>query len=160
MDTKDYVPERGRLTDWGDDHANRSDRFLAAIGFLDGKHASGIFCRGYYTRTVIAAWDWDGKQLHNRWVFDTNNPEWASYAGQGNHNLRIADVDGDGCDEITYGAMAVDNDGRGLYNTGMGHGDAIHLTAFDPQSERLQVWDCHENRRDGSDSNGLSKSIR
>jgi rhamnogalacturonan endolyase len=151
MDTKDYIPERGIMTDWGDDHANRSDRYLAAVAYLDGKHASGIFCRGYYTRTVIAAWDWDGKELKNRWTFDTKNPELASYAGQGNHNLRVADVDGDGCDEITYGSMALDNDGRGLYNTGMGHGDAMHLTAFDPSTERLQVWDCHENRRDGSD---------
>ena len=149
MDTKDYIPERG--TGWGDNHGNRSERYLAGVAYLDGIHASGIFCRGYYTRTVIAAWDWDGKQLKNRWTFDTNQPEWASYAGQGNHNLRIADVDGDGCDEITYGSMAVDNDGRGLYNTGMGHGDAIHLTAFDPTTDKLQVWDCHENKRDGSD---------
>ena len=151
MDTKPYIPERGNLSDWGDDYANRSDRMLAGVGYLDGIHASAIFCRGYYTRTVIAAWDWDGKELKNHWTFDTNTPEWASYAGQGNHNLRVADVDGDGCDEITYGSMAVDNDGRGLYNTGMGHGDAIHLTAFDPNSKELQVWDCHENRRDGSD---------
>ncbi len=151
MDTRPYIPERGEMRAWGDDHANRSERYLAAVAYLDGQRASGIFCRGYYTRTVIAAWDWDGRTLSNRWTFDTNQPEWASYAGQGNHNLRVADVDGDGCDEITYGSMAVDNDGRGLYNTGMGHGDAIHLTAFDPTTDRLQVWDCHENRRDGSD---------
>ena len=151
MDTKPYVPERGKLSDWGDNYANRSDRMLAAVGYLDGKHASAIFCRGYYTRTVLAAWDWDGRQLKQHWVFDTNTPEWASYAGQGNHNLRVADVDGDGCDEITYGSMAVDHDGRGLYNTGMGHGDAIHLMAFDPSTDELQVWDCHENRKDGSD---------
>ena len=151
MDTKPYVPERGNLMDWGDNYANRSDRMLAGVGYFDGKRASAIFCRGYYTRTVIAAWDWDGKELKNRWTFDTNTPEWASYAGQGNHNLRVADVDGDGKDEITYGAMAVDDDGRGLYNTGMGHGDAIHLMAFDPKSTKLQVWDCHENRKDGSE---------
>jgi rhamnogalacturonan endolyase len=60
-------------------------------------------------------------------------------------------VDGDGCDEITYGSMAVDHDGQGLYSTGMGHGDALHLMCFDPKSAELQVWDCHENRRDGSD---------
>ena len=151
MDSKPYIPERGNLMDWGDSYANRSDRMLAGVGYLDGRHASAIFCRGYYTRTVIAAWDWDGHELRQHWVFDTDKPEWASYAGQGNHNLRVADVDGDGCDEITYGSMAVDHDGRGLYNTGMGHGDAIHLMAFDPQSTRLQVWDCHENRRDGSE---------
>ena len=151
MDTKPYIPERGKLSDWGDNYANRSDRMLAAVGYLDGKHASAIFCRGYYTRTVLAAWDWDGRKLKQHWVFDTNTPEWAGYAGQGNHNLRVADVDGDGCDEITYGSMAVDHDGRGLYNTGMGHGDAIHLMAFDPSTDELQVWDCHENRKDGSD---------
>ena len=151
MDSKPYIPERGDLMGWGDDYANRSDRMLAAVGYLDGIHASAIFCRGYYTRTVLAAWDWDGRELKQHWVFDTNTPEWASYAGQGNHNLRVADVDGDGCDEITYGSMAVDHDGRGLYNTGMGHGDAIHLMAFDPSSKELQVWDCHENKKDGSD---------
>ena len=151
MATQPYIPERGELSGWGDDRGNRSERYLAAVGYLDGKHASAIFCRGYYTRTVIAAWDWDGHELRERWTFDTNNEEWKSYVGQGNHNLRVADVDGDGCDEITYGSMAIDNDGRGLYNTGMGHGDAIHLTAFDPSTDRLQVWDCHENKRDGSD---------
>ena len=158
MDTKPYIPERGDLSAWGDNYANRSDRMLAGVGYLDGKHASAIFCRGYYTRTVIAAWDWDGKELKQHWVFDTNDEgtgkdgkAQGSYAGQGNHNLRVADVDGDGCDEITYGSMAVDHDGKGLYNTGMGHGDAIHLMAFDPSSTELQVWDCHENRKDGSD---------
>ena len=151
MDTKPYIPQRGNVADWGDNYANRSDRMLAGVGYLDGIHASGIFCRGYYTRSVIAAWDWDGHELKNRWAFDTQQPQWASYAGQGNHNLRVADVDGDGCDEITYGAMCVDHDGRGLYNTGFGHGDAMHLTTFDPTTTQLQVWDCHENRRDGSD---------
>ena len=158
LDTKPYVPARGNLSDWGDNYANRSDRMLAGVGYLDGKHASAIFCRGYYTRTVLAAWDWNGKELKQHWVFDTNNEgvgkdgkPLRSYAGQGNHNLRVADVDGDGCDEIIYGSMAVDHDGSGLYNTGMGHGDALHLMVFDPKSDELQIWDCHENRKDGSD---------
>ena len=158
MDSKPYIPERGNLQDWGDNYANRSDRMLAGVGYLDGQHASAIFCRGYYTRSVIAAWDWDGRELKQHWVFDTNQEgtgkdgkPLSSYAGQGNHNLRVADVDGDGCDEIVYGAMCIDHDGQGLYNTGMGHGDAIHMMAFDPQSKELQLWDCHENRRDGSD---------
>lgn len=150
MATVDYIPERGELRAWGDDRGNRSERYLAALGFFDGKRASAVFCRGYYTRTVLAAWDWDGKKLTNKWTFDSNIPQWRDYAGQGNHNLRVGDVDGDGCDEIIYGSMAVDNDGTGLYNTRMGHGDAMHLTAFDPSTDKLQVWDCHENRRDGS----------
>ena len=163
MDTKAYVPQRGNLQAWGDDRGNRSERYLAAVGYLGkvkgekGKKikdekgvASAVFCRGYYTRTVIAAWDWDGKELISRWVFDTDEPEWKDYAGQGNHNLRVADVDGDGFDEIAYGSMAVDHDGRGLYNTGFGHGDAIHLVA-EPKTNKLYIWDCHENKRDGSD---------
>ena len=158
LDSKPYIPQRGDASAWGDSNANRSDRFLAAVGYLgnssldggDREVASAIFCRGYYTRSVIAAWDWDGRELKNRWTFDTNVPEWRSYAGQGNHNLRVADVDGDGYDEITYGSMAIDHDGRGLYNTRMGHGDAIHLIA-DPKTDELYIWDCHENRRDGSE---------
>lgn len=162
LDTKPYIPERGNVSAWGDNKANRSDRFLAAVAYLGAQQhlpqsgaegrglPSAIFCRGYYTRSVIAAWDWDGKELKSRWTFDTNNTEWSDYAGQGNHNLRVADVDGDGYDEITYGSMAIDHDGTGLYNTRMGHGDAIHLIA-DPKDNALYIWDCHENKRDGSD---------
>ncbi|WP_288359833.1 rhamnogalacturonan lyase [uncultured Bacteroides sp.] len=150
LHTIDYIPERGNLMDWGDDRANRSDRFLACVAYLDGIHPSVVMCRGYYTRTVLAAFDWDGKDLKQRWVFDSNNPGCEDYAGQGNHNLRVGDVDGDGCDEIIYGSCAIDHDGKGLYSTKMGHGDALHLTHFDPSHKGLQVWDCHENKRDGS----------
>lgn len=150
LHTIDYIPERGNLMDWGDDRANRSDRFLACVAYLDGIHPSVVMCRGYYTRTVLAAFDWDGKDLKQRWVFDSNNPGCEDYAGQGNHNLRVGDVDGDGCDEIIYGSCAIDHDGKGLYSTKMGHGDALHLTHFDLSRKGLQVWDCHENKRDGS----------
>lgn len=148
--TTAYVPSRGNVQDWGDGKANRSDRFLACIAYLDGIHPSIVMCRGYYTRTVLAAFDWDGKQLSSRWVFDSDSLGWEAYAGQGNHNLRVGDVDGDGCDEIVYGSCTIDHNGRGLYSTGLGHGDALHMTAFYPDSASLQIWACHENRRDGS----------
>lgn len=151
MCTVDYIPHRGNLRKWGDNYANRSERYLAAVAYLGGAHPSVVMCRGYYTRSVLAAYDWDGTNLTSRWVFDTDSSAWATYAGQGNHNLRVADVDGDGFDEITYGACAIDHDGKGLYNTRFGHGDAMHLTAFSPQSDALQVWCCHENKRDGSE---------
>lgn len=150
LKTIDYIPQRGNLKAWGDNRANRSDRFLACIAYLDGVHPSVVMCRGYYTRTVLAAFDWDGKELKEHWVFDSNNPGCDDYAGQGNHNLRVGDVDGDGCDEIIYGSCAIDHNGKGLYSTKMGHGDAIHLTQFDPSHKGLQVWNCHENKRDGS----------
>lgn len=150
MKTIDYIPQRGDPADWGDIKANRSDRFLACVAYLDGSHPSVVMCRGYYTRSVLAAFDWDGKELTSRWVFDSDNPGCGSYAGQGNHNLRVGDVDGDGCDEIIYGQMAVDHDGTGLYSTGMYHGDAMHMTMFDPASRNFKVWCCHENKIDGS----------
>lgn len=165
LKTVDYVPDRGPRDCWGDDHANRSERYLAALAFLDGRHPSAVFCRGYYTRTTLAAWRWDGKDLRLQWYFDTHpqprqtamvdslglvNRARAEDAGQGNHNLRVADVDGDGRDEIVYGALCVDHDGSTLYNTGFGHGDALHLVA-EPVTHRLYVWDVHENRRDGSE---------
>ncbi len=149
LKTVDYQPPRGNVASWGDNYGNRCDRFLAAVAYLDGKHPSAVMCRGYYSKTYLAAYDWNGKDLTTRWLFDSEKaPE---YSGQGNHNLRVGDVDGDGCDEITYGSMAVDHDGTGLYSTRMGHGDAIHQFAFYPDSTQLQIWDVHENRRDGSD---------
>ena len=150
LQTIDYIPQRGDMAAWGDKRANRSDRFLAAVAYLDGVHPSVVMCRGYYTRTVLAAFDWDGKNLRQRWVFDTDTPGNEAFAGQGNHNLRVGDVDGDGCDEIVYGSMTVDHDGKGLYSTGLGHGDALHLTQFSADDAGLQVWACHENKRDGS----------
>ncbi|HMM02294.1 MULTISPECIES: rhamnogalacturonan lyase [unclassified Dysgonomonas] len=150
MSTIDYIPQRGDVSAWGDTRGNRVDRFLACVAYLDGEYPSVVMCRGYYTRTVLAAFDWRKGKLTNRWVFDSDQPGNGKYAGQGNHNLRVGDVDGDGCDEIIYGSCAIDHDGTGLYSTQMGHGDAMHMTVFDPRRKGMQVWDCHENRRDGS----------
>ena len=147
--TVDYVPALG-TGDWGDDYGNRSERYLACVAYLDGQHPSVVMYRGYYERSTLTAWDWDGKQLKQRWTFDSQLPGMKAWGGQGNHNLRVADVDGDGRDEIVYGSMCVDDNGQGLWNTRMGHGDAIHLMGFFPDSDQLQVWNVHENRRDGS----------
>lgn len=151
--TTNYIPARypSTLTPsseqlkamWGDGYGNRMDRFLACIAYLDGVHPSLVMCRGYYTRTVIAAWDWKNGQLTSRWVFDTNEGH-PTYAGQGNHNLSVADVDGDGKDEIIYGAMAIDDNGTGLHTTGFGHGDALHVTDLDPSHPGLEVFDIQE----------------
>ena len=151
MATVDYLPGRGENGSWGDRNANRSDRHLAAVAYLDGERPSVIMCRGYYTRATLAAWDWDGTTLTKRWFFDSHSDEaLRGYDGQGNHNLRVADVDGDGCDEIVYGSCCIDHDGTGLYTNGLGHGDAMHIGQMIPGSKRLQVWIGHENKGVGS----------
>jgi rhamnogalacturonan endolyase len=148
--TTDYIPQRGTVASWGDTYGNRVDRFLACIAYLDGSRPSLVMCRGYYTgdgrgRTVLAAWDYRDNILTNRWTFNADlTGENPTYTGQGNHNLSVGDVDGDGKDEIIYGACAIDDDGTGLWTTGLGHGDAMHLSDIDPNRPGLEVFGIHE----------------
>ena len=66
--------------------------------------------------------------------------------GNGNHNLSVADVDGDGKDEVIWGSAALDDDGRLLYSVGFGHGDAIHLGDLNPDRPGLELFDIHEDK--------------
>jgi rhamnogalacturonan endolyase len=88
-----------------------------------------------------------GGKLQSRWVFDSEGRE-NPYSGQGNHSLSINDIDGDGKDEIVYGAMAIDDDGSGTYSTGLRHGDALHVSHFHPDYPDQVVWGIHENETD------------
>ena len=143
---------------WGDrgTAGNRGERFLAGVAWLDGPQGkpSAVMCRGYYTPSYLWAVDFDGKKLTTKWLHASTTPHdyyvidrqgqqaWyhdlkATAYGQGAHSLMVGDVDGDGCDEITYGSAAIDNDGRLLYSTGLGHGDAAHLSDLDPDRPGL-----------------------
>ncbi|MFJ6677162.1 cellulose binding domain-containing protein [Actinosynnema sp. NPDC091369] len=145
MSTVNYDPPRGTVSSWGDSYGNRVDRFLAGTAYLDGARPSLIMARGYYTRAVIAAWDFRNGTLTKRWTFDSNASGNGTYAGQGNHSLTIGDVDADGRDEIVYGAAAIDDNGRGLWNTRFGHGDAAHLGDLDPSRPGLEYYKVSEN---------------
>lgn len=162
-------------------YGNRGERYLAGVAHLDGPDAnpSGIFCRGYYDYAFLWAVDFDGEQLHQRWL--SSNKNGSSYtvttynaAGQGttktysnmkptsgsgsgtmyqngNHNMSVADVDGDGRDEIVWGSATCDDDGRVLFGTGFGHGDAIHLADHCPDRPGLEVFQIHEGGNYGWD---------
>lgn len=132
---------------WGDGYGNRSERYLAGVGFLDGRQASLLFGRGYYARSTVAAWDFRNGKLTRRWLFDSAAPGNGDYGGQGNHQLSVADVDGDGRDEVIYGSMAIDDDGRGLWSARLFHGDAMHVSDLDPSRPGLEKFGVHEDMR-------------
>jgi rhamnogalacturonan endolyase len=163
--TTNYLPPRNLdpgspdVSAWGDNYGNRVDRFLAAVAYLDGSRPSLVMCRGYYTRTVLVAWNWREGRLTREWTFDSDDgtPGNTAYRGQGNHNLSVADVEDDGRDEIVYGSCTIDDDGRGLYSTAIGHGDALHVTDLDPERPGLEVWQCHE---DVATNGGIGLSFR
>lgn len=156
IDTVDYDPqtvgEGYDSTDWGDGYGNRSERYLAGIGSFDGDKVGFVFCRGYYTgpegplggRTVMAAYNLVDGKIQKLWRFDTKELD-NQYIGQGNHSMSLADVDYDGCDEIIYGSLAVDHDGKAMYSTGLGHGDAQHVADILPSRPGLEVFSCHED---------------
>lgn len=156
LDSKEYIPTRYPLDGWGgiggncgnDNTGGRSDRFTAAVAFLDGKTPSPVMIRGWYGRTVVAAWTFTNGTLRHLWSFDSAAPGWETYSGMGNHSVTIADFDSDGCDEICVGAMTVDHDGKGLFTTGLRHGDALHAGRFIPSRQGIQVFGVHENEGD------------
>ena len=130
---------------WGDNYGNRCERYLAATGYLDGVHPSAIFARGYYSSAYVAAYDFDGKNLKLRWLHKSEYPGQGLY-GEGNHSLQAVDLDGDGYDEIFFGAAALNHDGTLRYRTGLGHGDAHHIGDLDPDLPGLESWDVHEHK--------------
>ena len=152
-----YAPARGPDGDnpgyeamkavWGDGYGNRSERYLAGVAYLDGRKPSLVFGRGYYGRSTVAAWDYRSGKLSLRWLFDSATPGNERFGGQGNHQLSVADVDGDGRDEVFYGSMVVDDDGKGLWSSGLGHGDAMHLSDLDPSHPGLEKFGVHETMR-------------
>jgi rhamnogalacturonan endolyase len=122
------------------------DRFLACVAYFDGEHPSVMFSRGYYTRTVLAAWDFKDHKLVKRWIFDTADGArgFMYYEHQGNHSLTAADVDNDGRDEIVFGSAVIDDDGMGMYSTQLNHGDAQHVSDLDPTRPGMEILSIHE----------------
>lgn len=164
--------DRSGKSDKGN-YGNRGERYLAAVAYLGGASAnpSGVFTRGYYTYAYVWAVDFDGQQLKHRWlhrsdsktqysVVDANMNESAKITApasssglgkntmyaNGNHNLSVADVDGDGKDEIVWGSATVDDDGKLLYAVGFGHGDAMHLGDLNPDRPGLELFQVHEEK--------------
>jgi rhamnogalacturonan endolyase len=142
--TANFEPARGNIADWGDNYGNRGDRFLAGTAFLDGQRPSIIMGRGYYARSKIAAWDFRNGNLTLRWLFNSASVG-SNWEGRGNHSLSVADVDGNGSQEIIYGGMTLNATGGGRYTTSFyAHGDALHVGDLVPSRPGLEIWQIHE----------------
>lgn len=146
-----YTPARGSVSAWGDAYGNRVDRFLSATAYLDGETPFAVFARGYYTRTCLTAYylkdtdgDGVGDTIDTYWAFDTDKAG-TQYEAQGNHGIGVNDIDNDGRDEIIYGALVIDHDGTVKYCTGMGHGDAMHISDWVSWNDGLEIMCVHEH---------------
>jgi hypothetical protein len=148
--TVNFDVPRGSVSSWGDSYGNRVDRFLGTAAYLDDTGLpSFVMARGYYTRTTLVAWNFRAGQITQLWKFDSNvTPKDAAghpYTGQGSHSMTVANVDDDPGQEIMYGAMAIDHDGKGLCSTGFGHGDAEHVGDLVPSRPGLEFFMCNED---------------
>ena len=168
LSTVDFPLQRDTLNSWGDDFGNRSERYMAAVAYLDGQRPSIVWTRGIYgpssqpqsptARNEQVAFDWRDGQLTQRWRFNAvTGGANDAFVGEGAQSLSVADVDGDGFDEIVYGAAVVDHDGTLLYATGLGHGDALHVSDMVPSNPGLEIFMPHE---DATGNGGIGASLR
>ncbi len=141
-----YPAPRDITHNWGDNKANRSERYLACVAYLDGKRPSLVICRGYYTKAYVAAYDFDGTKLTKKWFHRSETPGKGLY-GEGAHSISVADVDADCCDEIIFGSAVLDNDGTILHRTGLGHGDALHVADIIPARDGLEIFMVYEESK-------------
>lgn len=151
IDKVDWI-ERGKPTDWADYSGNRSSRHMLGVAYLDGRTPSVIVVRGTYGLMRVDAWMLRHGRLQKVWRW-TNERAPFKYQGQGQHSIKVGDIDGDGADEILNGSIAIDNDGRTLWSTGLGHGDRFYLTDINPDRPGLEIWYTIE---DPHPQNGVS----
>lgn len=143
-----YPIPRGQDSDWGSGIVgHRSTKHYWGAPYLDGRKPSMFFGRGAYTMHKFAAYDVEPTthQLTRRWYWE-NTVGWDSpWYGNGYHNFAIGDVDWDGRDEIIFGSMVIDDNGKGLSTTGLGHGDAQHCSDLDPYRKYEEQFACNED---------------
>ncbi len=151
MATVPFTPDRGAIGTWGDDYGHRGENMPVRSGVSRRSAAEHRRWPRHFwaernlpARNELTAWNWRDGQLTQQWWFKAaigiNDNVNSEYIGQGVYNMIPADVDGDGKDEIVFGAMVVDDDGTGLYSTGRSHGDALHVTDMNPLNPGLEVF--------------------
>jgi rhamnogalacturonan endolyase len=125
---------------------NYASRNQMCVAYLDGKTPCLIVVRGTYNVIQAVAYDYDGQQLRELWNW-RDAEEGPLYRGQGAHSMHAVDVDGDGRDEVFLGSAVLDDNGVGLWSTGLGHPDHHYVGDIDPARPGLEVYYGIETRR-------------
>ncbi len=118
-----------------------------AICYLDGIHPSLVMeCldrdnnKTHHNYVFTWDYDWNGTTASNwhhshTWSRNDKSPWPAEF-----HMLRVADVDGDGTDEMIQGGYSVNPHTGWFASPGIGHGDRFVLSDIDPDRPGLEVY--------------------
>ena len=141
---------------------NRADYMSDGYSALDG-HFAICYLDGIHPSLVMECLDRDNNKTHHNYVF-TWDYDWSPIVGGGSatatnwhhshtwsrndkrpwpaefHMLRVADVDGDGTDEMIQGGYSVNPHTGWFASPGIGHGDRFVLTDIDPDRPGLEVY--------------------
>ena len=124
---------------------NYASRNQMCVAYLDGKTPCLLVERGTYNAIKLVAYELRKGRLRELWRWD-NALAPRRYWGQGAHWMHAADVDDDGRDEVLIGSAVIDDNGVGLWSTGLGHPDHFYLGDIDPTRPGLEVYYGIERR--------------
>ncbi len=125
---------------------NYYSRNLMCVAYLDGRTPCVVVDRGTYNVMKVVAWQFRGGELQELWRW-SDDEDGGLYRGQGAHSMHAVDVDGDGRDEVFLGSAVLDDNGVGLWATGMGHCDHHYVGDIDPTRPGLEVYYGYETRQ-------------
>ena len=116
-----------------------------AIGYFDGQRPSVLFYgynrdgSGPFYR-AFSAFDYRNGQLTQRWSTAQ------TFHGSEGHQIRIADVDNDGKDEVIDIGHVIDDNGTQLFDVPeITHGDRFHVADIDPDRPGLENFIIQQN---------------
>lgn len=112
------------------------------VFYHDGIHPAMVM--EYHTRFT----DGSHHYYNGAWAFDFTDgtaKNWHQLfnevpGGPAFHQIRIADPDGDGKDEMIVGGYTMDHNGKTLFNTGIAHGDRFRTSDIDPERPGLETF--------------------
>jgi rhamnogalacturonan endolyase len=126
---KNKVPWQPMVTDF----QGSSTRIHMSVAYLDGIHPSIITQSGLYENEIFTAYD---SELNQIWQFRS----FAETGGSGGHKIEVADVDGDGKQEVFDGTTCLNSDGTVRWSIYRQHPDIVSIHDYLPDRPGLEVF--------------------